>query len=196
MSIYIFFHFFKRIIFKISIGQSAQRIANIALQANHQVVTDVLEAQSLQELVRLSRLAPARIFASDRVASTGASISQLLLKRGSFDPISSGNSITWQQFTTRSVTQFSSSAAHVLVCCADGSLYSWGSNSCGQLGKPQTITYTSEPQLVLESQGIVCVSAGLQHSIAVSVHGALFSPVLVYIIVFNRCCLLFWEQQH
>jgi alpha-tubulin suppressor-like RCC1 family protein len=146
------------------------------LQANRQVVTDELEAESLQELVRLSRLDPGRVFASksDRVASTGASISQLLLKRGSFDPISSGNSVTWSQFSTRSVTQFSSSAAHVLVCCADGSLYSWGSNSCGQLGKPQTITYTNEPQLVLESQGIVCVSAGLQHSIAVSVHGHLF----------------------
>jgi alpha-tubulin suppressor-like RCC1 family protein len=146
------------------------------LQANSEVPTDVFETESLQELARLARVDPGRVSASksDCVASTGALISQLLLKAGSFESISSGNFITWPQFSARSVTQFSSSDSHALVCCSDGSLWSWGSNSCGQLGKPQTVSRIDEPQLVLESHGIVCVSAGSQHSIAVSVHGSLF----------------------
>ncbi|KAI6070048.1 putative E3 ubiquitin-protein ligase HERC3 isoform X1 [Aix galericulata] len=58
-----------------------------------------------------------------------------------------------------------------------GELFTWGQNTCGQLGVGRQVTLTPTPQLVKGLKGIPLaqIAAGGAHSVAVSLSGAVYS---------------------
>ncbi len=60
---------------------------------------------------------------------------------------------------------------HALTLKADGSLWAWGSNSCGQLGDGFTVNRDA-PWRVMN--GVSAISAGMQHSLALKPDGSLW----------------------
>lgn len=79
-----------------------------------------------------------------------------------------------QVFFGRGLKEITSAGEHTVFLLQDGSVYTCGSNSCGQLGhdKPGT-----SPELVgaLDTQKITSVSCGQAHSLAVSEQGQVFA---------------------
>lgn len=61
--------------------------------------------------------------------------------------------------------------------CEGGELFTWGQNTHGQLGVGSRTTLTSEPQLVERLKGVPLaqIAAGGDHSMCVSLSGAVFS---------------------
>lgn len=61
--------------------------------------------------------------------------------------------------------------------CEGGELFTWGQNTHGQLGVGSQTTLTSEPQLVERLKGVPLaqIAAGGDHSMCVSLSGAVFS---------------------
>ena len=67
---------------------------------------------------------------------------------------------------------------HCNICLnTDGSVFTWGSNDCGQLGfvAPKEIGSQLEPQPVTSLYGlaILCIAAGSNHNFALTISGAL-----------------------
>jgi alpha-tubulin suppressor-like RCC1 family protein len=77
----------------------------------------------------------------------------------------------------RKVTLMACGGMHSLAVCVDGSVYAWGSNSCGQLGLGFVCAWREEPQEVtaLERAGVLHVSCGLFHSAAATDGGLVFT---------------------
>ncbi|XP_071391939.1 probable E3 ubiquitin-protein ligase HERC3 isoform X1 [Centroberyx affinis] len=79
-----------------------------------------------------------------------------------------------QVFNGRGLKEIACGGQHSLFLLHDGSVYTCGSNSCGQLGhdKPGT-----SPELVgaLDTQKIAVVSCGRDHSVAVNEQGQVFA---------------------
>jgi len=67
-------------------------------------------------------------------------------------------------------------AAHSLALAADGSVYSWGSDSVGQLGLSRTLFRTQGAPVDLQSGSKVKgFAAGLDHSVALTADGSVFA---------------------
>ncbi|XP_041049830.1 probable E3 ubiquitin-protein ligase HERC6 isoform X2 [Carcharodon carcharias] len=66
---------------------------------------------------------------------------------------------------------------HSLALSKDGAIYSWGQNSCGQLGLGEGDDSQLQPNRVISMTGIpvVQIAAGGRHSFALSFSGAVFS---------------------
>ncbi|WP_343124948.1 hypothetical protein [Verrucomicrobium spinosum] len=62
---------------------------------------------------------------------------------------------------------------HSLAVGADGSVWSWGSNSTGQLGR--TTGSTSSPGIVPKTQGVVQVAGGGSFSMALKEDGSVIT---------------------
>jgi len=66
-------------------------------------------------------------------------------------------------------------AYHSLALSADGTVWTWGSNSYGQLGESTTTTRRSVPVQVPGLTGVVAISAGYYHSLALRVDGSVWA---------------------
>lgn len=66
-------------------------------------------------------------------------------------------------------------ATHSLLATPDGRVYAWGSNAQGQLGMSTTITPRTVPTLIQHLTGVVAVSAGSNHSLALTADGRVFA---------------------
>ncbi|XP_068178250.1 probable E3 ubiquitin-protein ligase HERC3 isoform X2 [Antennarius striatus] len=77
-------------------------------------------------------------------------------------------------FSGRGLKEVSCGGQHSMFLLHDGSVYTCGSNSCGQLGHDKLGT---SPELVgaLDTQKIMMVSCGRAHSMAVNEQGQLFA---------------------
>ena len=90
-----------------------------------------------------------------------------------------GNGLTVDGLTPTQVgtdfdwTVISAGGFHSLAIKVDGSLWSWGSNSDGQLGVGTT-TDSLEPTQVGLSRNWIAVSAGKYHSLALKSDGTLW----------------------
>ena len=63
--------------------------------------------------------------------------------------------------------RISSGFSHSLALTRNGNIYSWGSNSCGELGNNST-TRASSPVLAVTSGNLFCaISGGVYHSLAI-----------------------------
>lgn len=65
-------------------------------------------------------------------------------------------------------------ANHTIVARPDGSVWTWGSNSGGQIGDGTTTT-RSVPTLVSTLSGVVAVAAGASHTLALRNDGAVYA---------------------
>lgn len=85
----------------------------------------------------------------------------------SLDPLS-GKKITGLSY---------GSGPHVLVCCEDGHVYSWGLNLYGQLGNDRLLHGSSPKQISVEllSKKVVKVSCGSHHSLALTSDGEVYA---------------------
>src|SRR5262249_16902243 len=63
---------------------------------------------------------------------------------------------------------------HALVLDANGTLWSWGSNTWGQLGDGTRNNVHAFPQQVVGLANVVDIAAGLRHSVAVTGDGLLW----------------------
>uniref|UniRef100_A0A8C2WPN1 HECT and RLD domain containing E3 ubiquitin protein ligase 3 n=1 Tax=Cyclopterus lumpus TaxID=8103 RepID=A0A8C2WPN1_CYCLU len=77
-------------------------------------------------------------------------------------------------FTGRGLKEIACGGQHSMFLLHDGSVYTCGSNSCGQLGHSKPGTF---PELVgaLDTQTITMVSSGRSHSMAVNEQGQVFA---------------------
>ncbi|XP_030644119.1 probable E3 ubiquitin-protein ligase HERC3 [Chanos chanos] len=76
----------------------------------------------------------------------------------------------------RKVTQVACGDQHSMALTNDGQLFTWGQNSSGQLGLGKDEPSTQSPKLLSSLSGIplVQISAGGDHSFALSLSGAVF----------------------
>uniref|UniRef100_A0A667ZUN9 HECT and RLD domain containing E3 ubiquitin protein ligase 3 n=1 Tax=Myripristis murdjan TaxID=586833 RepID=A0A667ZUN9_9TELE len=77
-----------------------------------------------------------------------------------------------QAFSGRGLKEVACGGQHSLFLLHDGSVYTCGSNSCGQLGHSKTGT---SPVGALDTQKIAVVSCGRAHSMAVNEQGQVFA---------------------
>jgi alpha-tubulin suppressor-like RCC1 family protein len=77
----------------------------------------------------------------------------------------------------RKVVAVACGGVHCVALCAGGPVYAWGENTSGQLGIGIYCRWREEPQevTVLEHAGIMQVSCGLFHTLAVSDGGLVYS---------------------
>jgi alpha-tubulin suppressor-like RCC1 family protein len=73
------------------------------------------------------------------------------------------------------VVAVSAGVQHTLALTSSGDVWAWGSRTSGALGDGSTSTYTAYAQQVSGLTGIVAVSAGNQHSLALKSDGTLYS---------------------
>ncbi|QJR14338.1 hypothetical protein [Usitatibacter palustris] len=73
------------------------------------------------------------------------------------------------------VAKISSTGDHVLVLKNDGTVWTWGRNDLGQLGTGTPSDARATPAAVPGLTGIVDISAGTQHSMAVTAAGAVLT---------------------
>ncbi|XP_030644118.1 probable E3 ubiquitin-protein ligase HERC3 [Chanos chanos] len=80
------------------------------------------------------------------------------------------------QLRDKQVTQVACGDHHSVVLTHDGQLFTWGQNSSGQLGLGKDEPSTQSPKLLSSLSGIplVQISAGGDHSFALSLSGAVF----------------------
>ena len=64
---------------------------------------------------------------------------------------------------------------HSLGIAEDGSLWSWGSNSRGQLGQGEGVPFLTQPTQILDTHSFVQISAGDQFSLALDSNGDVWS---------------------
>ncbi|XP_011505541.1 PREDICTED: probable E3 ubiquitin-protein ligase HERC4 [Ceratosolen solmsi marchali] len=81
-----------------------------------------------------------------------------------------------KSLATNIVVQIACGQKHSLALTNNGELYSWGSNSNGQLGHGQQLTMQAKPKLItgLIAVPIAFIACGGYHSIVVSKSGAVF----------------------
>jgi alpha-tubulin suppressor-like RCC1 family protein len=72
------------------------------------------------------------------------------------------------------IVGISAGYSHSLAVKSDGTVWSWGYNSYGQLGNGTT-TQRASPVRVQGLTGIVAVSAGGQHSLALASDGTIWA---------------------
>jgi alpha-tubulin suppressor-like RCC1 family protein len=70
--------------------------------------------------------------------------------------------------------QISAGGFHSLALKADGSVWAWGRNDCGQLGDGSTTSKTT-PVQVFGISHVMMIAAGLDHSIAIKVDGSVWA---------------------
>ena len=75
---------------------------------------------------------------------------------------------------TSSWSAISIGDSHSVAIKTDGSLWTWGSNSAGQLGTNSTLASRVIPGQIMTGSSFSVVSAGLSHSAAIDVVGRLF----------------------
>lgn len=63
---------------------------------------------------------------------------------------------------------------HTIAAMPDGTVYTWGDNSLGQLGQGNTTAYLT-PTLVASLSNIIAVAAGENHSLALRSDGVVYS---------------------
>jgi alpha-tubulin suppressor-like RCC1 family protein len=150
-------------------GTLLKQLASLSTQADSSISTTLLEGSAVEALSGLSSYEMELSVRSDVAAKTGAAKRSLWRMKDSKAEL-------FASFDGRNVLQFSSSDKHGLACCDDGSLWAWGSNKAGQLGRPRSLLQSStDPILVLEGAGISHVCAGDMHSVAISIDGSVFS---------------------
>lgn len=68
------------------------------------------------------------------------------------------------------ITQVSSGMAHSVALNEWGQVFTWGSNSCGQLGKDISEPFITSPKLVkaLATKHVVQISSGHYHTLALT----------------------------
>ncbi len=74
-----------------------------------------------------------------------------------------------------SVVAISAGSIHSLVLKSDGTLLSWGNDGSGQLGDGGTNTSQTTPVAVFNATGIVAISAGANHSLALKDNGTMLA---------------------
>uniref|UniRef100_A0A3Q2ZM27 HECT and RLD domain containing E3 ubiquitin protein ligase 3 n=1 Tax=Kryptolebias marmoratus TaxID=37003 RepID=A0A3Q2ZM27_KRYMA len=81
---------------------------------------------------------------------------------------------SFHAFSGRELKEVACGGQHTLFLLHDGSVYTCGSNSCGQLGRNKDAT---SPELVvaLDTQKITMVSCGRAHSMAINEQGQVFA---------------------
>ncbi|XP_057420528.1 ultraviolet-B receptor UVR8 [Lotus japonicus] len=78
-------------------------------------------------------------------------------------------------FLNHSPQAIACGGAHTLFLTDNGCVYAAGLNDCGQLGTSESVNYSLEPLQVLgHEKNIVHISAGYNHSCAVTVDGELY----------------------
>uniref|UniRef100_A0A8C3BTH3 HECT domain-containing protein n=1 Tax=Cairina moschata TaxID=8855 RepID=A0A8C3BTH3_CAIMO len=82
-----------------------------------------------------------------------------------------------KELGNQEVVQITCGDHHSMALCRGGELFTWGQNTCGQLGVGRQVTLTPTPQLVKGLKGIPLaqIAAGGAHSVAVSLSGAVYS---------------------
>jgi alpha-tubulin suppressor-like RCC1 family protein len=68
-----------------------------------------------------------------------------------------------------------SGSFHSLALTNDGKLYAWGVNTCGQVGVGSTVTCYCSPVLICNSLTFCYISAGFEHSHAITNDGKLYA---------------------
>jgi len=71
-----------------------------------------------------------------------------------------------QVHTLNGVTAIAAGQAHNLALKSDGTVWAWGGNDAGQLGDGTTTTPRPSPVQVHNLNGVTCVAAGDNHSLA------------------------------
>ena len=71
-----------------------------------------------------------------------------------------------QVHTLNGVTAIAAGQAHNLALKSDGTVWAWGGNDAGQLGDGTTTTPRPSPVQVHNLNGVTCVDAGDNHSLA------------------------------
>ncbi|KAI6652028.1 Secretion-regulating guanine nucleotide exchange factor [Oopsacas minuta] len=68
---------------------------------------------------------------------------------------------------------------HTLVCTIEGVVFTWGSNTFGQLGTDKIVAYTNKPILLdpsaFNEEAISSIACGMRHSGCVSITGRVYS---------------------
>ncbi|KAL9851152.1 putative E3 ubiquitin-protein ligase HERC4 isoform 1-T1 [Geothlypis trichas] len=82
-----------------------------------------------------------------------------------------------KELGNRIIVQIACGDQHAMALSRGGELFTWGQNTHGQLGVGSQTTLTSEPQLVERLKGVPLaqIAAGGDHSMCVSLSGAVFS---------------------
>ena len=75
----------------------------------------------------------------------------------------------FELFSTLINVQVAAGFEHSLALKADGSVWAWGQNDWGQLGRP--LNATTEPQVVQGLPRIKYIAAGFRHSVAIDLDG-------------------------
>ena len=73
------------------------------------------------------------------------------------------------------VVALETSGAYVLALRADGTVWAWGSNAYGQLGRPANYTPNPTPAQVPGLTGVVALSAAFQHVLALREDGTVWA---------------------
>lgn len=81
---------------------------------------------------------------------------------------------------TSVVVQVACGMSHVIALTNDGKLYSWGSNSEGQLGLGTDVRNEIKPKLISSLAGVPIsfIACGGYHSLAISKSGNVMSNVI------------------
>jgi alpha-tubulin suppressor-like RCC1 family protein len=75
----------------------------------------------------------------------------------------------------KNVVDISAGAHHSLALKSDGTVWAWGSNGFGQLGNPESGKFSPVPFQVLKLDGILAITAGADHSLAIKKDGTVWS---------------------
>ncbi|NEW04583.1 hypothetical protein GK047_00910 [Paenibacillus sp. SYP-B3998] len=88
----------------------------------------------------------------------------------------SGNVVNFEKVSGLDhVSKIAAGGGHTLVLKQDGTVWSWGSNYNGELGNGSTVTSQTYPQQVKLLDDIIDITAGAQHSLALSKDGTLWA---------------------
>ena len=81
----------------------------------------------------------------------------------------------WVKVGTESNIQISLGYRHTVALKQDGTVWSWGNNSYGQLGLENTTSYTEPQQVTGIQEKIIDVKAGYYHNIALTENGEVYT---------------------
>jgi predicted CxxxxCH...CXXCH cytochrome family protein len=87
--------------------------------------------------------------------------------------IPADNAVVTMQYA--SITMIASGNEHSLALLSDGSVWAWGRNDYGQIGNGTTNVTTTPVQIFPIGSGVIGVSAGAYHSLAVKTDGSVWA---------------------